>query len=124
MHWSGPSRTYELRDRPDRARVYEVVLREGTETDMPNYIDGSLLVDAWAELVLPAAEPAPDEDEVAHPRWLRCAGRLRPEPRNRLGVVSRRSFVAPQPAGGGVAAPQPVGGGAAGPQPVSGGGVC
>ena len=54
LHWSGPSRTYELSDRSDRARVYEIVLREGTETDMLTYMDGALLVDVWAELVLPA----------------------------------------------------------------------
>jgi len=54
LHWSGPSRTYELSDRSDRARVYEIVLREGTEADMLTYMDGALLVDVWTELVLPA----------------------------------------------------------------------
>lgn len=54
LHWSGPSRTYRLADRGDRARVYEIVLREGTATDLLTYVDGALLVDAWAGLVLPA----------------------------------------------------------------------
>ncbi len=30
IRWSGPSITYDLNDRADRARVYEQVLREGT----------------------------------------------------------------------------------------------
>jgi hypothetical protein len=42
-----------LTDRRQRARVYEVVLREGTERDIRRYIDGVLLVDLWDELVLP-----------------------------------------------------------------------
>lgn len=31
IRWSGPSISYDLNDRADRARVYEQVLREGTE---------------------------------------------------------------------------------------------
>lgn len=54
LHWSGPSRTYRLADRQDRARVYEIVLREGTQADLLAYIDGVLLVDAWDDLILPA----------------------------------------------------------------------
>lgn len=53
LHWSGPSRTYFLSDRVDRARVYEIVLREGTESDLLAYVDGGLLVDLWDDLVLP-----------------------------------------------------------------------
>jgi len=55
LHWSGPSRPYRLRDRRDRARVYEVVLREGGPDDLLTYIDGALLVDLWDDLVLPTA---------------------------------------------------------------------
>lgn len=55
LHWSGPSRTYCMSDRTDRARVYEIVLREGTEGDLLTYVDGALLVDLWDELVLPPA---------------------------------------------------------------------
>jgi transcriptional regulator with XRE-family HTH domain len=54
LHWSGPSRIYRLADRRDRARVYEIVLREGTETDLLTYIDGAMLVDVWGDLILPA----------------------------------------------------------------------
>jgi hypothetical protein len=43
----------DLSDRGQRARVYEVVLREGTPDDMRSFIDGALLVDLWGELVLP-----------------------------------------------------------------------
>lgn len=53
LHWSGPSRTYRLTDRGDRARVYEIVLREGTESDLLAYVDGALLADLWDDLVLP-----------------------------------------------------------------------
>lgn len=53
LHWSGPSRAYKLGERRDRARVYEIVLREGTEADLLTFIDGALLVDLWGDLVLP-----------------------------------------------------------------------
>lgn len=55
LHWSGPSRAYDLADRVDRARVYEIVLREGVGSDLLTYIDGALLVDLWADLILPPA---------------------------------------------------------------------
>lgn len=54
LHWSGPSRPFKLRHRNDRARVYEVVLREGEPADLLAYVDGALLVDLWEDLVLPA----------------------------------------------------------------------
>lgn len=53
LHWSGPSRPFRLRDRGDRARVYEVVLREGGPADLLAYVDGALLVDLWDDLVVP-----------------------------------------------------------------------
>jgi transcriptional regulator with XRE-family HTH domain len=53
LNWSAAERVYRLGDRSDRARVYEIVLREGTADDLLAYIDGALLVDMWAELVLP-----------------------------------------------------------------------
>jgi transcriptional regulator with XRE-family HTH domain len=53
LNWSQPGREYRLRDRSDRARVYEAVLREGDAQDVLSYIDGALLVDLWDELVLP-----------------------------------------------------------------------
>jgi transcriptional regulator with XRE-family HTH domain len=53
LNWSQPGREYRLRDRSDRARVYEAVLREGSAKDVLTYIDGALLVDLWDELALP-----------------------------------------------------------------------
>lgn len=53
LDWSGPSRTFDLANRHDRARVYEIVLREGRAEDVLAYVDGALLVDLWPELVLP-----------------------------------------------------------------------
>lgn len=53
LYWSGPSRAYKLSNRRDRARVYEIVLREGTKADLLTYVDGALVVDLWGDLVLP-----------------------------------------------------------------------
>ncbi|MGE5857416.1 MAG: helix-turn-helix domain-containing protein, partial [Solirubrobacterales bacterium] len=53
LDWSRPGRTVRLADRRERARVYEVVLREGTPADIESIVDGALLVDLWDELVLP-----------------------------------------------------------------------
>lgn len=55
VNWSQPDREFDLADRRERARVYEIVLREGTADDISRYIDGALLVDLWPDLVLPAA---------------------------------------------------------------------
>jgi transcriptional regulator with XRE-family HTH domain len=54
LNWSEPGREYELSDRRQRARVYEIVLREGTAPDISDHIDGALLVDLWPDLILPA----------------------------------------------------------------------
>ncbi len=53
LNWSDTGRTYRMAHRTDRARVYESVLREGTADDVLTYVDGTLLVDLWPELVLP-----------------------------------------------------------------------
>lgn len=53
LHWSGSSRPYNLRNRRDRARLYEIVLREGEPSDLLTHVDGALLVDLWDELVIP-----------------------------------------------------------------------
>jgi transcriptional regulator with XRE-family HTH domain len=53
LDWSASARRYALRDRRSRARLYEVVLREGGPADLMRWVDGALLVDLWAELVLP-----------------------------------------------------------------------
>jgi hypothetical protein len=55
IRWSGPALTYDLDDRADRARVYEQVLREGTDSDVRYYVDAEQLLDLWDELVLPPA---------------------------------------------------------------------
>jgi len=53
VNWSDPGRQFNLADRSDRARVYEIVLREGGPEVLTSLVDGALLVDAWDELVLP-----------------------------------------------------------------------
>jgi transcriptional regulator with XRE-family HTH domain len=53
LNWSAPGRIFDLRSRGDRARVYEIVLQEGTPADILTYVDGALLVDLWEDLVLP-----------------------------------------------------------------------
>jgi len=53
LEWSSPRRTVDLSDRRQRARAYEVVLREGRPSDIEGIVDGALLVDLWDELVLP-----------------------------------------------------------------------
>ncbi|MBM7519683.1 hypothetical protein [Nocardioides nitrophenolicus] len=54
LNWSDRGRRYDLRNRRQRARVYELVLREGGPDDVLAYVDGALLVDLWDELVLSA----------------------------------------------------------------------
>ncbi len=63
IRWSGPPRTYDLDKRRDRARVYEQVLREGTEDDVRHFVSLDELVDLWDELVLP------DHVRAAWDRW-------------------------------------------------------
>jgi transcriptional regulator with XRE-family HTH domain len=53
LNWSYPGRVFHLRDRRQRARCYEVTLREGMPPDIKGSIDGALLVDLWTDLVLP-----------------------------------------------------------------------
>lgn len=55
LNWSQPGRVFRLADRSDRARLYELVLTEGTQEDVTTYIDGALLVDLWNDMVLPRA---------------------------------------------------------------------
>lgn len=55
LDWSRPARRVRLADRRERARAYEVVLREGTPADIESIVDGAMLVDLWADLVLPRA---------------------------------------------------------------------
>lgn len=53
LNWSQAGRVFRMADRGDRARLYELVLREGEPADILRYVDGALLVDLWEELVLP-----------------------------------------------------------------------
>ena len=53
LNWSNPGASFRLRDRRERARCYEIVLREGLPADILRYVDGALLVDLWPDLVLP-----------------------------------------------------------------------
>jgi hypothetical protein len=53
VNWSQPGRVFDLGDRAQRARVYEIVLREGVAADVLAHVDGVLLVELWDELVLP-----------------------------------------------------------------------
>ncbi|MFL4990065.1 MAG: helix-turn-helix transcriptional regulator [Microvirga sp.] len=55
LNWSDRGRRFDLRDRRQRAHVYELVLREGRPSDVVSYVDGALLIDLWNELVLPVA---------------------------------------------------------------------
>lgn len=54
VEWSGEDPlTYDLDDPVDRDRVYEIVLREGTDDDVRRFIDVGVLADRWDLLVLP-----------------------------------------------------------------------
>lgn len=53
LSWSHGDRRVDLADRRQRARIYEVLLREGGSKDIAATVDGTLLVDLWNELVLP-----------------------------------------------------------------------
>jgi len=53
LNWSRPGAVFRLSDRRERARCYEIVLREGAPGDLAHYVDGALLVDLWPDLVLP-----------------------------------------------------------------------
>jgi transcriptional regulator with XRE-family HTH domain len=52
---SVPGRSHDLRDRRQRARLYEIALREAEPVELLAYVDGVLLVDLWADLVVPRA---------------------------------------------------------------------
>ncbi len=54
VRWSGPPKTYDLDDPIDLARVYEQVLREGTDDDVRRFIDVEILEKLWDTIVVPA----------------------------------------------------------------------
>ncbi len=56
MYWSGPhpqSVEWDLADPSRRARLYEIVLREGELDDVRRLVDGGELVRLWDRLFLP-----------------------------------------------------------------------
>lgn len=70
ISWSEPSIAYDLSRRSDRLRVYEQVLREGTEADVRYYVDLDELAMVFDELVLPPYVRA------AWSEWFRRRGRV------------------------------------------------
>jgi transcriptional regulator with XRE-family HTH domain len=56
-------RTWNMRDREERRRVYEQLIRRGLPQQMIRWIDGGLLVEVWDELDLP--DPVRDAWEPA-----------------------------------------------------------
>lgn len=54
LWWSGSPPRFDLADRRDRTRAYELVLREGGPVDIRSIVDGALLIDVWLDLVVPA----------------------------------------------------------------------
>ena len=51
-HFRG-TRRFDLRKRPQRKRMYEMLLHRGQPEEMIDWIDGALLVDLWDELKIP-----------------------------------------------------------------------
>lgn len=73
VRWSGPPMTYDLDKRRDRARVYEQVLREGTEDDVRRFVRVDDLRELWPELILPAhVREAWDRWFENHPGAVKC----------------------------------------------------
>jgi hypothetical protein len=54
IRWSEPDLTFDLSARVDRLRVYEIVLVEGTESDVRQYVKFDELVQVWNDIYLPA----------------------------------------------------------------------
>lgn len=48
-----PQITWDLRDRGDRAGLYEILIQQGTPSMMLRWLDGALLVELWHLLELP-----------------------------------------------------------------------
>jgi hypothetical protein len=48
-----PQDEWNLADRTDRRRAYEILIRRGLPQQMIRWLDGALLVDLWDELDLP-----------------------------------------------------------------------
>ncbi len=53
-------RRWDLRRRPQRRSMYEMLMRRGKPDELIDWIDGALLVDLWGELKIP---------QVIHQGW-------------------------------------------------------
>lgn len=53
LNWSQPGAVFDLSDPRQRARCYEIVLREGRPVDILAVVDGAFLVEGWTGLVVP-----------------------------------------------------------------------
>ena len=53
VYWSDPTRMWDLSDRRQRARVYEIVMTEGTDDDVRKFIDVDEVLALWPDLYLP-----------------------------------------------------------------------
>jgi hypothetical protein len=51
--WSEPERSFDLSRTEDLRRVYGLVLAEGTEEDVLHFIDPTILIAIWSDLLLP-----------------------------------------------------------------------
>jgi hypothetical protein len=71
IRWSGPTFSYDLDDRADRARAYEQVLREGTGDDVRFYVDADQLLELWDDLVMAPSVRRAWADWVEHHRRAR-----------------------------------------------------
>jgi hypothetical protein len=53
VYWSDRARTWDLSDPRQRARVYEIVMTEGTDDDVRRFIDVDEVTRLWSELYVP-----------------------------------------------------------------------
>jgi hypothetical protein len=51
--WFGGIRKFDLRRRPQRRRLYDLLLRKGQPDELIDWVDGALLVDLWEDLTVP-----------------------------------------------------------------------
>ena len=55
VDWSPAGQPRNLADRSQRLLAYQIVLAEGMPQDIKRFVDGTLLIDAWSDLYLPAS---------------------------------------------------------------------
>lgn len=71
LYWSGPDPQgveWDVGRSDRRARLYEVVLREGTRDDVRRLVDGRELIKLWDQLYLPDWLRAAWEPLIRHAR--------------------------------------------------------